>query len=210
LPDISLLALFETAGVAVFALTGALLAARRRLDPFGFAMLATLTGIGGGTLRDLLLDRPVFWVAAPRDLYICVGLSLLVFAIGRIRPALLDRMERADLLHYADAAGLALFAVIGSLIARESGAPLFVSLALGAMTASFGGILRDVIVGEPSLVVRSEIYVTAAALAAGVALAGLEAGLYRDIAMGLGFIAGFGLRLAALRLGWSLPTSPRG
>jgi uncharacterized membrane protein YeiH len=77
------------------------------------------------------------------------------------------------------------------------------------MTASFGGILRDVIVGEPSLVVRSEIYVTAAALAAGVALAGLEAGLYRDLAMSLGFVAGFGLRLAALRFGWSLPTSPK-
>ncbi|MGL4728577.1 MAG: trimeric intracellular cation channel family protein [Bosea sp. (in: a-proteobacteria)] len=204
-----LIGLFEISGVAVFALTGALLAARRGLDPFGFAMLATVTGIGGGTLRDLLLDRPVFWIMAPRDLYICVGVSVLIFALGRLKPSLLARLERADLLQMADAAGLALFAVIGSLIASEAGAPWFVALALGAITASFGGILRDVIMQEPSLVVRSEIYVTAAALAAGVTLASVGAGAPRDLAMMAGFLAGFLLRLAAIWLGWSLPTSPK-
>lgn len=209
LPDAALLPIFEMAGVAVFALTGALLAARRKLDPFGFAMLATLTGIGGGTLRDLLLDRPVFWIRDPRDLYICVGVAGLVFALGRLRPGTLARMERADLLRFADAAGLALFAVIGALIAREAGVPWFVALALGAITAAFGGILRDVMVQEPSLIVRSEIYVTAAALAAGVTLVALEAGLVRDAAALAGFVAGFGLRALALRRGWSLPTSPK-
>jgi uncharacterized membrane protein YeiH len=205
----NLISLFEISGVAVFALTGALLAARRGLDPFGFAMLATVTGIGGGTLRDLLLDRPVFWIMAPRDLYICVGVSILIFALGRLRPGMLERLEKADLLQLADAAGLALFAVIGSLIASEAGAPWFVALALGAITASFGGILRDVIMQEPSLVVRSEIYVTAAALAGGITLASLAAGAPRELAMVTGFLSGFLLRLAAIRFGWSLPTSPR-
>ncbi len=200
----------EVAGVAVFALTGGLLAARRRLDPFGFALLATLTGIGGGTLRDLLLDRPVFWIANPRDLYVCVAVSALVFALGRLRPALLARLEQADLLRLADAAGLALFAVIGCLIARETGAPWFVALALGAITAAFGGILRDVIVQEPSLILRSEIYVTAAALAAGMTLILLAFGLAREAAALGGFLAGFTLRLAAMWRGWSLPTSPKG
>lgn len=194
----------------MFALTGALLAARRRLDPFGFAMLATLTGIGGGTLRDLLLDRSVFWLMNPRDLYVCVGASALVFITGRVRPAALERMERADLLRLADAAGLALFAVIGCLIAKEAGAPPFVALALGAMTAAFGGILRDVVVQESSLILRSEIYVTAAALACVVTLGVLFAGLSEEAAAVAGFLAGFSLRLAAMWRGWSLPTSPRG
>jgi uncharacterized membrane protein YeiH len=209
LSDLSWLWAFEVAGVTVFGLTGALAAARNRLDPFGFAMMATVTGIGGGTLRDMLLSKPVFWVGNPRDLYVCVAVSLLVFWLGRLRPTLLERMGRDHALKYADAAGLALFAVIGALIGQDAGAPWFVALALGAITAAFGGIVRDVLARETSLVLRSEVYVTAAALGAGVTLATQAAGFARPGAMLAGFIAAFALRISAIRFNWSLPTSPR-
>jgi uncharacterized membrane protein YeiH len=204
----TLLGSFEVIGIAIFALTGALAAARRRLDPFGFAMLATVTGIGGGTLRDVLLNRPVFWVGNPRDLYVCLAVSLVLFILGRLRPAILPRFYKGRVLQVADAAGLALFAVIGALIARDAGVPWVVAFALGTITASFGGIVRDVLTQEPSLILRSEIYVTAAALGAAVTLALLDLGSGRTLAMFGGFFAAFTLRLAAIHFGWSLPTSP--
>ncbi len=204
----SLLGSFEVIGIAVFALTGALAAARRRLDPFGFAMLATVTGIGGGTLRDVLLNRPVFWVGNPRDLYVCLFVSLVLFILGRMSPAMLPRFYKGQVLQVADAAGLALFAVIGALIARDAGVPWLVAFVLGTITASFGGIVRDVLTQEPSLILRSEIYVTAAALGAAVTLALLDLGSTREMAMFGGFFAAFALRLAAIQFGWSLPTSP--
>lgn len=209
MPAMSLLGVFEIIGVAVFALTGALAAARIRLDPFGFAMLATVTGIGGGTLRDILLSKPVFWVGNPRDLYVCLVVALLMFALGRLRPGAVTRLGHGHLLQYADAAGMALFAVIGALVGRDMGAPWFVALALGAITASFGGIVRDVLTRETSLILRTEIYVTAAALGAAVSLAALGLGLGRTTAMFAGFIVAFGLRTAAIRFNWSLPTSPK-
>ena len=210
LPDaMSLLGAFEVAGVAIFALTGALAAGRNRLDPFGYAMLATVTGIGGGTLRDMLLSRPVFWIGNPRDLYVCVAVSLMMFLLGRLRPTMPAYLGNGLVLQYADAAGLALFAVIGALIARDAGAPWFVALALGAITASFGGIVRDVLTGETTLILRSEIYVTAAALGAGTTLAALDLGAGRTLAMLAGFVMAYALRMAAIRFSWSLPTSPK-
>ena len=170
--------LAEPLGVAVFALTGALVAARRGMDPFGFALLATATGIGGGTVRDLLLGvRPVFWVAEPRDVIICVIVTGATYALGPERVARIEGDARGRLLLWADALGLALFAVIGAQRALAAGASALPAVALGTITATFGGIIRDLLAGTVPLLLRREIYVTAAALGAAVVAAAHSAGL---------------------------------
>ena len=199
----------EGFGVAVFALTGALVAARRGMDPFGFALLATVTGIGGGTLRDLLLGvTPVFWLTDPRDALICVLVAGGFFALGPARLASLEGGHRGRLLLWADAIGLALFAVIGAEKASAQGVGILPAIILGTVTATFGGILRDVLAGVVPLVLRREVYVTAAALGATVAVLAREAGLDPSLAGLLGFVAAFGLRAVAIVTGLSLPAYP--
>jgi uncharacterized membrane protein YeiH len=200
---------FETFGVAVFALSGALMAARKGMDPFGFALLATLTGVGGGTLRDLLIGtRPVFWVGDPSDVLVCLIVAELVFALGPRRVAALEGGRRGRVLLWADALGLALFAITGTVKALAAGVPALSAVALGTVTAAFGGIIRDIVAGTTPLVLRQEIYVTAAALGASV-LVGLRGlGLDPVWSAALGFAAAFALRALALLRGWSLPAFP--
>lgn len=199
--------LFDTAtaaldwlGIVVFAISGALVASRKQMDLVGFALLGTVTGIGGGTLRDLLLGlAPVFWVREPLYLVVCVVVSCLVFVTAHIPKS------RYRLLLWFDALGLALFAVTGAERALIAEAGPVVAVAMGMITATFGGIIRDVIGNEESVVLSREIYVTAALAGATtfVALSGL--GLAREIALGGGFLVGFAVRGAALVRGWSLP-----
>ncbi|WP_262330150.1 trimeric intracellular cation channel family protein [Bosea sp. BH3] len=199
----------EAAGVAIFALTGALVAARKGMDPFGFVLLATVTGVGGGTLRDLLLDRTVFWVQAPSDVVICSLVALGAWALAYLKPGVLEGWGGRKLLLWADAAGLSLFAVTGTLKGLAAGAPVIPAVALGAMTATFGGILRDILAGDRPMVLWSrDFYVTAASAGAVTTalLAGL--GLANAIVMAGGFAAGFGLRAGSLLLGWSFPSLP--
>ena len=200
---------FEWIGVAVCALTGALAAARKQLDPFGFALLATATGIGGGTLRDLVLGvRPVFWVSNPTDLGICLAVGLMSFAAGPRFPVQAGSGRRRRAIIWADSVGMALFAVTGAERALAAGAPPTTAIALGVMTATFGGIVRDMLVGEVSLILSREIYVTAAALGAAVCIVGRMFGVDPVAAALAGIAAGFGLRAMALLYGWSLPRFP--
>ncbi|KGM35389.1 trimeric intracellular cation channel family protein [Inquilinus limosus] len=193
-------------GVAVFALTGALVAARRQADPVGFIILATATGIGGGTLRDLLLGiGPVFWIADPVDLVICVAVALAVF-FGH--PTFAGQGRRRRVIVWADAVGMALFAVTGAGRAMDAGAPAVSAIVCGAMTATFGGIIRDVIIGQVTLIVSGEIYVTAAVLGATVYVTVRMVTGDALLAACLGAAAAFGLRAMALGLGWSLPRFP--
>jgi uncharacterized membrane protein YeiH len=200
---------FEAIGVAVFALTGALVAARKGMDPFGFALLATVTGVGGGTLRDLLLGiRPVFWIVDPGDVLVCICVAALTFTLGPVRVAALEKLGRGRILLWADALGLALFTVVGTQKALAAGSPALSAVALGTITATFGGIIRDILAGTTPLVLRQEIYVTAAALGAGGLVAGRAAGIAPFEAGAAGFAAAFGLRALAIVRGWSLPTFP--
>lgn len=200
---------FEAIGVAVFALTGALMAARKGMDPFGFALLATLTGVGGGTVRDLLIGiRPVFWVGDPTDVLVCLIVAELVFALGPKRVAVLEGGRQGRVLLWADALGLALFAITGTAKALAAGVPALSAVALGTITATFGGIIRDIFAGITPLVLRQEIYVTAAALGAGVTVALQGLGLDPSWSAASGFAAAFGLRALALLRGWSLPAFP--
>jgi uncharacterized membrane protein YeiH len=197
----------EWVGVGAFALTGAVAAARHRMDPFGFVLLAIVTGVGGGTLRDLMLGvAPVFWVRDPAQVLVCILIGLATFVAGRRGIRLLSSDLRRLIL-WTDSLGLALFAVTGAARALEAGASSIVAIALGTMTATFGGIIRDLLCAETPIVLRSEIYVTAAAFGAGVQALGLLA-LSPTLAMVTGFVAAFGLRSLALVRGWSLPRFP--
>ncbi len=193
-----LLAAIDYAGVAVFAASGALGAARAKHTIVTFAFFAAVTGVGGGTLRDLLIGAPVFWVYRSDYLGVCMIAAGLVWALQA------DRW-RLDALLWLDAAGLAAYAVVGAAKALSYGVPPLAATAMGVLTASFGGIVRDVLAGQPSVLLRREIYVSAAALAAAlyVGLSGL--GVDARVAGAVGAAAGFALRAAALRWNVALP-----
>lgn len=184
-------------GVAVFAATGAIAAARKPHDVVTFAFFAALTGVGGGTVRDVLLDIPVFWIANPVHLLICVAVGCVVWIVGSSRWD-----ER--IFAWLDAVGLAAFAILGAAKALELNVAPPVCVVMGVFTATAGGVLRDMVAGEPSVLLRREIYVTAALAAAG-AYVGLSFLLGPVPSAAIGFGLGFGLRAMALARGWSLP-----
>lgn len=191
------IALLDYAGVAVFAATGALAASRKQLDIIGFLFLASITGIGGGTFRDLILNVPVFWVVNRDYVLICAIVAVLVFFTAH-------RVEsRYKLLLWLDAIGLAAFSVMGAAKGLAiTGSPV-VSIITGMLTATFGGILRDLLAGEPSVLLRPEIYVTAALAGAAIFTLGDVAGLPQIVSGLAGFAVAFAVRGGALRFGWA-------
>jgi uncharacterized membrane protein YeiH len=192
------LVLLDYFGISVFAVSGALLAAERRQTLVTFIFFAVATGVGGGTLRDLLIGAPVFWVHTNATLLICIGAALLTWLVSRRFIA-----ERA--LLWFDAAGLAAYATYGAAKALSYGVAPVPAFVMGVLTACAGGIIRDVLAGEPSILMRPELYVTAAALAAGLFVGLALGGLALPIAAGIAAIAGFTLRGLAIARGWSLP-----
>jgi uncharacterized membrane protein YeiH len=187
-------------GVIVFAASGALVASRKAMDIVGFGLMASLTGVGGGTLRDLLLDRPVFWISDPLPVWICLGIATLIFFSAHIIQ------RRYVVLLWADAIGIALYGVMGAELARQSGVGPLVAIVMGMMTASFGGLIRDVICNETPLILGKEVYATAAALAAAVHIGLSTFGVPFEISVFSGIGAGFLLRAAGIAKGLALPT----
>ena len=194
-----LLQWLDIAGLSVFAVSGVLVAVRKRVDFVGACFFALVTAVGGGTLRDLLIGAPVFWMHDASPIVLCVAVSLAAWLVPlRWWP------ERA--LEWFDAAGLAVYAVYGASKAMQYGVAPVSAVAAGVITACVGGIIRDITVGVPSILMRHELYVTAA-LAASVlfvALGGI--GLVAPWPAALGVIAGFALRGAAIR--WKLALPP--
>ncbi|MDP1631114.1 MAG: trimeric intracellular cation channel family protein [Caulobacter sp.] len=190
--------LFDYAAVAVFGATGALAAARRKDDIVTFTFFAAITGVGGGTLRDLLIDAPVFWVDRPGYLVVCLAVALAVWLLGL-------RSGRMTLLLWLDAVGMAAYAVVGAAKALSLGVHPISAVVMGVLTATFGGVIRDVLAGEPSVLLRREIYVSAALLGAAAFVALASLGVDRLVAGGAGFVVAFVIRAGALRWGWSLP-----
>ncbi len=186
--------------IAVFAASGALVASRKRLDAVGFVLIAVVTGFGGGTVRDLLLGRtPVFWLKAPGLLAVCAAVGVAVFFCAH-------RLEsRFRALLWADAVGLALYAVTGAETALTAGADPWAAVLLGTVTATFGGILRDILCNELPLILRKEIYATAAAAGAALYVALHAFGVVRVAALSAGTMLAFAIRAAAIAQGWSLP-----
>jgi uncharacterized membrane protein YeiH len=192
----------DMAGIAVFALSGALLAAAKKQTLVTFLFFAVVTGIGGGTVRDLLIGAPVFWVRENWTLLICFAAALAVWLL----PA---RLWQGRALLWLDAAGLAAFSAYGAAKGLAFDLAPMPAVVMGVLTGCLGGIVRDVLAGEPSILMRPELYVTAAALSAallvGLTLAGVPGGIAGIVAAA----AGFALRGAALWRGWSLPAYRR-
>ena len=195
-------AVLDLAGTAVFALTGALLAARLRQTFVTMSFFALVTGVGGGSVRDLLIGAPVFWVRDPWVAPVCLGVALLAWFTPR-------KWWEGDLLDWADAAGLAAYTVLGTAKALAFGLPLVPAMLMGVITGCVGGIIRDVLAGRPSIIMRPEIYVTAAALSAGLCALGQTRGLPRELVWPLAALAGFALRGMAIARGLSLPSYGR-
>ena len=188
-------------GVFVFAISGGIVAVRKDMDLFGIIVLAFLPAIGGGTLRDVLLDQPVFWLSDTRALMLSVLGALTVFFLHR-------RLDTFRPLRWADAIGMALFAATGAAKATHLGFDWPIVLIMGAITASAGGLLRDVVANEDPLLLKSEIYATAALLGALVYALAIWIGSAHLVAFSLAFAAAFLLRAIAIVRNWSLPKSP--
>jgi len=193
------LELIDFAGVAVFAVSGALAAGRKALDLLGVVVIATVTAIGGGTIRDVLLDRPVFWIAQAGYLYVILGAALGTVAWTRRFPA----PDRA--LAVADALGLAFFTISGAQIAEGLEHSGVVVVMMGTLTGVAGGVLRDVLSGEiPMILRKGQIYATAA-IAGAVLYLALQAIADRTLAAAAGMACIAAIRLAAIAWNWTLP-----
>jgi len=170
------------------------------MDVVGFILLGTVTGIGGGTLRDILLEiHPVLWIEQPEYLAVCILVSLIVFATAHLVHS------RMRLILWADPIGLALFSAVGTERAITSGAPALVAVVMGIIRACFGGIIRDLLGQERSIIFSYEIYVTAAMSAAATFVALYSLGLLREVVISASVLVGVALRGGALLWGWSLP-----
>jgi len=197
---VELLYWLDIFGVIVFALSGALMAGRYQLDPFGVAVLAAVTAIGGGTIRDVILDTPVFWTVDPIYLYVILVTAVLTIVLIRQPKRIPKRF-----LMIADAFGLALFAVLGTQKALTLGSPIPVAIVMGMITGVAGGMIRDVLCNVIPMILRQEIYATAAIL--GGALFILLDYLLEapNIAIIGAILGALSLRLAAIYWRVSLP-----
>ncbi|MEJ8574429.1 trimeric intracellular cation channel family protein [Microbaculum marinum] len=191
---------FFFVAITVEAMTAALSAGRRSMDWFGVAMLGSITALGGGSIRDVLLGHyPLTWVAHPHYLFITCGAALATIPLARFMP----HLRRLFLL--LDAIGLAVFTVIGCNVALEMGQPVIVVIVAGMITGCLGGVLRDILCNEIPLLFRSELYASVSIVTGGLYLGGLQAGLPHDPVMLGAMAVGLTLRLLALRYGWNMP-----
>ncbi len=198
---LDILTLIGWIGVVVFAISGALVASRKEMDIVAFVFFGTVTGIGGGTVRDLVLGAvPVFWVKEPAYLLVCAIASAATFFLAHLPES------RLRLLLWLDAAGMAVFCVLGAEAALGHG--FLVAVTCGVMTAVVGGFIRDMMGAESPVIMRGEIYATAAFLGAAGYLIGLEF-LPRDYAILFGVALAFILRGLAIRFRWRLPVYRR-
>ncbi len=195
-------AILDLLGVAVFALTGALLAARLKQTFVTMSFFALVTGVGGGTVRDLLIGAPVFWVRDPWVAPVCLGVALVAW----LTP---QRWWEGRLLEWADAAGLAAYSVLGTAKALNYGVAPVPAILMGVITGCVGGIIRDVLASRPSILMRPELYVTVAALSSALCAAGSLLGLPNAAAWPFAALAGFALRAAAIQFGLALPAYGR-
>jgi len=190
----------DLAGVAVFAVSGTLMAFRKHMDGFGVIVLASVTALGGGTLRDMILDLPVFWVQSPDFLYAILAAAIAVIFWLRVS----HRFPYQALL-IADAAGLAFFNVMGMQKSLDYGTGYFIAIVMGTMTGVFGGMIRDVICREVPLVLKSELYATTCILGGIVYALTEQVGASLHLTMVTAMLTTFLVRLGAIRWQWQLP-----
>ncbi len=198
MPDI--LQVLAIAGTAAFSVSGALQAARHRMDIVGFIFIGCITGIGGGTLRDLVLDTPVFWLGEWHYVVICSLAAMVTY----FSTPLINKASRA--LLWADAVGMALFSVLGAQKALSLGASIPVAAIMGMFSACLGGIIRDMILNEIPIILHREIYITASLTGAlGYAIAAKVIALPETTSVLTGCAAAFTVRALAISRNFSLP-----
>ena len=196
---VRLIHFFDILAAVVFAVSGALVASRKGMDVMGFMWFAVITGVGGGTVRDVILNVPVFWVENPVHVSACLVTAVVMHFIA-------PRVEsRYKTLVWFDAFGLALVTIAGTVKASDVVAPALVAIAMGAVTGSVGGIIRDTLGHVPSVLLGHEIYVTASVFGACTYVGFSGAGVGRPTAMVAGFLVTLCTRGLAIRFGWSLP-----
>ncbi|WP_297111481.1 trimeric intracellular cation channel family protein [uncultured Devosia sp.] len=182
------------------AMTAALAAGRRNMDWFGVCLIACVTALGGGTLRDILLDHyPLVWVENPYVLLLVCGAALLTIPLAR----LVDRLKWPFLL--LDALGLVVFTVIGCNIGIESGVHPIIVIVAGMVTGTAGGVLRDVLCNDIPLIFRGELYATVSLVTGIIYFLGLANGMPFDMMVLVSIAIGFALRVLALVLRWEMP-----
>ena len=196
----SVFSVLNAVGLFVFAISGALTAIRKRLDFLSVLIIAFFTGVGGGTIRDVMLGTfPVWWINDETAVGICVLGAVVACFAHRILGS------RQKALIWADAAGLSVFAILGAQSALAVGAPAIVAIFMGGVTATFGGIIRDVLLNQPSLILKQEIYATAALGGAALYVGLAELGVSIDIAAITAALLTFAIRGSAILFGFSLP-----
>jgi uncharacterized membrane protein YeiH len=195
--------LFEVIGTLAFALSGLIEAARKRLDLVGMAMVSGLAAFGGGTLRDILLDRrPFFWVE--NEIWVWILILICIGALLFMRSRHLEPTERA--MQWPDAIGLGAFTAGGTQLALNAGVPAVVSVIMGVLTAIFGGVLRDIVVNEIPKAFSDHIPYAVIAFTGGWVVVGLNAlNVDAFVAVAVGAIFTIVLRVLALLFGWRLP-----
>lgn len=195
-----MLYVLDLLGVSVFAISGALSAARKGMDFLGVIVIAALTAIGGGTLRDILLDRhPIFWIDNPTYLYVIAAAALTTLLWVRFtRPP-------RNSLHVADALGLALFTLSGTQIGEAAGLSLIIAVLMGTMTGVAGGVMRDILSVEIPLILKRDLYATAAIAGSTFYLMLQSMGVQKPLAFGVGIASVFVIRMLAILLDLRLP-----
>ena len=195
----SVIGIASLIAAAVFAITGALAAAEDGLDVLAFVLFAIIVGCGGGTLRDVLLDLPVFWIQTPEVLYVCILSAVVTYiAAGYLK-------KLSGVLEWADAIGMALFSVLGTIKAMDTGANSIVAITMGVMTATFGSMIRDVILNREPLLLKPEIYVTASLSGSVLYVLLSHVPLPANTAMLTAIVVAFVVRGGAIAFGWRLP-----
>lgn len=196
----STVAILDWLGIIAFSFTGALVASRKQMDLVGFVLLGTVTGIGGGTVRDILLGAdPIFWVHEPMYVAVCVLVAAVAFFTAYLAQS------RYRLILWFDAVGLALFATTGAERALSMSTGPIIAVVMGVITACFGGIIRDTLGRERSIIFSYEIYVTAALAAASVFAVTSALGVERHVSVTAAILFGLALRVGGITFGWSLP-----
>jgi len=203
MPDVDAFAALQLVGLVAFAISGAAVAVRAGMDWLGIIVLSTITSIGGGTIRDLLIGDGVAWVAEPWPVWVALAVSLVVIAVAHWSPRHEPDSLRTVLV--ADAAGLAVFTVLGTTLALSAGVERDVAVMLGVVTGVGGGVVRDLLAGQRPLVLVGQVYALTA-IAGSLLYVGLDAAsIEPDVARWSAVAVTFVLRLLAIRYDWTLP-----
>ena len=186
--------------IAAEAMTAALAAGRRNMDWFGVCLIACVTALGGGTMRDVFLDHyPLVWVANPYLLLLVCGAALATIPLAR----LVDRLKWPFLL--LDALGLVVFTIIGCNVGIDAGVHPIIVIVAGMVTGTVGGILRDVLCNDIPLIFQGELYATVSMVTGVIYFLGIHGGLQADLIAIIAAAVGFSLRVAALLFKWEMP-----